>query len=99
MIATDVRTGKEGGVALDNDVASDEQRMRKVLPLLRSDQGQRSQVAGRCALCHPGVSGVEIGMAEISHLKLAIEATEMVQPPDDLLAKLNELANYDFNLS
>ncbi len=38
-------------------------------------------------------------MAEISHLKLAIEATEMGQPPDDLLAKLNELANYDFNLS
>jgi aryl-alcohol dehydrogenase-like predicted oxidoreductase len=99
VIATDVRTGKEGGVALDNDVASDEQRMRKVLPLLRSDHGERSQVAVRYALRNPGVSGVEIGMAEISHLKLAIEVTEMGQLPDDLLAKLDELADDDFNLS
>ena len=59
----------------------------------------RSTIAGRCALCNPGVSGVEIGMAEISHLKLAIEATEMGQLPDDLLEKLKELANDDFNLS
>ena len=34
VIATDTRTGKEGGVALDNDVAADEARMRAVLPLL-----------------------------------------------------------------
>ena len=38
-------------------------------------------------------------MVEISHLKLAIEATEMGQLPDDLLAKLGELADGDFNLS
>ena len=70
-----------------------------MLPLLRSDHGERSQVAVRYALRNPGVSGVEIGMAEISHLKLVIEATEMGQLPDYLLAKLDELADGDFNLS
>ena len=99
VIATDERTGKEGGVALDNDVDSDEQRMRNVLPLLKPEYGERSQVAVRYALRNPDVSGIEVGLAEISHLELAIEAAEMGQLPHDLLAKLDDLADNDFNLS
>lgn len=96
VIATDVRTGKEGGVVTDNDVAADEQRMRKVLPLLKPEYGTRSQVAFRYALRHPGVSGIEVGVAELEHLRLAIEAAEMGPLPDDLLAQLDALADSDF---
>jgi L-galactose dehydrogenase/L-glyceraldehyde 3-phosphate reductase len=99
VIATDVRTGKEGGVALDNDVASDEQRMKNILPLLNPEHGERSQVAVRYALRNPAVSGIEVGLAEIRHLKLAIEAAEMGQLPDDLLAKMDDLADDDFNFN
>jgi D-threo-aldose 1-dehydrogenase len=99
VIATDVRTGKEGGVALDNDVDSDEQRMRNVLPLLKPEHGERSQVAVRYALRNPDVSGIEVGLAEIRHLELAIDAADMGQLPDDLLAKLDNLADDDFNLN
>lgn len=99
VIATDVRTGKEGGVALDNDVASDEQRMKNVLRLLNPEHGERSQVAVRYALRNPGVSGIEVGMAEIRHLELAIEAAEMGPLSDDLLNKLDDLADNNFDLS
>ena len=96
VIATDTRTGKEGGVALDNDVAADEARMRAVLPLLESQHGARAQVAFRYALRHPGVSGIEVGVAELEHLRLAIEAAEMGPLPADLLDQLDELVERNF---
>lgn len=96
VIATDQRTGKEGGVVLDNDVAADEERMRKVLPLLRPEHGHRAQVAFRYALRHPGVSGIEVGVAEVDHLRLAIEAAEMGPLPQDLLSELDQLVDTDF---
>ncbi|MGH1489195.1 MAG: aldo/keto reductase [Acidimicrobiales bacterium] len=96
VIATDVRTGKEGGVVIDNDVAADEARMRKVLALLKPEHGERSQVAFRYALRHPGVSGIEVGTAELEHVRLAIEAAEMGPLPDDLLAELDALVDADF---
>lgn len=96
VIATDVRTGKEGGVVTDNDVVADEARMRKVLTLLKPEHGTRSQVAFRYALRHPGVSGIEVGVAELEHLQLAIEAAKMGPLPDDLLAQLDALADTDF---
>ena len=96
VIATDVRTGKEGGVILHNDVAADEARMRRVLPLLRPEHGQRAQVAVRYALRHPAVSGIEVGVAELEHLRLAIEAAEMGPLPDDLIDQLDRLADRDF---
>ena len=95
VIATDLRTGKEGGVVLDNDVAADEARMRKVLPLLKPEHGDRAQVAFRYALRHPGVSGIEVGVAELEHLKLAIEAAEMGPLPKDLLSQLDRLVDAD----
>ena len=60
--------GKEGTVAIDNDVASDVARMNKVIPLLQLECGERAQVAVRYALHNLGVSCVEVGMAEIQHL-------------------------------
>jgi D-threo-aldose 1-dehydrogenase len=96
VIATDVRTGKEGGVVIDNDVATDEARMRTVLALLKPEHGTRSQVAFRYALRHPGVSGIEVGVAELEHLQLAIEAAQMGPLPDGLLVQLDALADSDF---
>ncbi len=96
VIATDLRTGKEGGVALDNNVAADERRMTKVLSLLGPEHGTRSQVGIRYALRHPGVSGIVIGVAELDHLRLALEAVDRGPLPDDLLAILDHLADTDF---
>ena len=95
VIATDARTGKEGGVVLDNDVAADEARMQRVLPLVRPEHGHRAQVAFRYALRHPGVSGIEVGVAELEHLKLAIGAAEQGPLPDDLLSELDRLTDLD----
>ena len=97
VIATDVRTGKEGGVAIDNDVESDERRMDKVLPLLKPEFGERSQVSIRCALRNSGVFGVLVGVAEIEHLRLAIKAAEMGPLPESMRAELNRLADSDFS--
>ena len=96
VIATDTRTGREGGVVLDNDVAADERRMDAVLPLLKPEHGARSQVAIRYALRNPGVSGVLVGVAEIAHLRLALDAAAMGPLPDDLLADLYRLADSNF---
>jgi aryl-alcohol dehydrogenase-like predicted oxidoreductase len=98
VIATDVRTGKEGGVVLEGDVESDVQRMRSVLPLLKPEYGARAQVAVRYALRNPGVSGIEVGIAELDHLELAIGAAEMGPLPDDLLDQLDALADDNFGI-
>ncbi|MDP6758786.1 MAG: aldo/keto reductase [Chloroflexota bacterium] len=96
VIPTDIRTGREGGVVKDNDVAADERRMAAVLPLLKPEHGARAQVAIRYALRNSGVSGVLVGVAEIEHLSLALEAAEMGALPDDLSAKLDRLADANF---
>lgn len=98
IIATDQRTGREGGVVLDGDVASDSERMKAVLPLISPELGQRSQVAVRYALRNSGVSGVVVGLAELEHLRLALDAEEMGPLPEDVLTQLDELADADFNL-
>ena len=96
VIPTDIRTGREGGVVLDNDVAADERRMAAVLPLLKPEHGARAQVAIRYALRNPAASGILVGVAEIEHLSLALEAAEMGPLPDDLLQELDRLAEANF---
>jgi aryl-alcohol dehydrogenase-like predicted oxidoreductase len=72
--------------------------MNAVLPLLKSEHGARAQVAVRYALRNPGVSGIEVGIAELEHLELAIEAAEMGPLPDDLLDQLDALADDNFGI-
>ena len=38
-----------------------------------------------------------VGVAEIEHLRLAIEAAEMGRLPDDLLAVLDQMADSNFS--
>jgi aryl-alcohol dehydrogenase-like predicted oxidoreductase len=99
VIATDARTGFEGGVALNNEVAPDEERMRRVLPLLKPEHGTRAQVAVRYALRNKDVSGIEVGIAEVEHLRLALEAAEMGPLPDDLYSQLDALADDNFGMN
>ena len=73
--------------------------MNNVLTLLKPEHGKRAQVAVRYALRNSGVSGVEVGMAEIEHLELALEAAEMGPLPDDLLAELDALADANFGIN
>jgi L-galactose dehydrogenase/L-glyceraldehyde 3-phosphate reductase len=97
VIATDTRHGREGGIGLNpSNVTTDEERMRKVAALLKPEHGSRSQVAIRYALGHPGISGVVVGLAELEHLRLAIEAAEMGPLPVDLGAGLDQLVDTDF---
>ena len=98
IIATDARTGKEGGVVLQGDVAADEARMRAVVPFLTPDLGTRSQVAIRYALRNSGVSGVVVGLAELEHLRLSLEAAEMGPLPPAVLERLDELADSNFGI-
>lgn len=96
IIATDVRTGKEGGVIIGNSIDDDDMRMRAVIALLKPEHGERAQVALRYALRNQGVSGVVVGMARLEHLRLAIGAAEMGPLPSDLLNDLDELIDTDF---
>ena len=99
VIAIDVRTGKEGGVALANDVGSDVERMTNVLPLLKPEHRERAQVAVRYAMRNPDVSGIEVGMAELEHLEFWIGAAEMGPQPDGLLSEFDDLADANFGIS
>ena len=97
IIATDARHGREGGLGIKaSSVSDDEARMQKVVPLLKPEHGQRSQVAIRYSLGHPGISGVVVGLAELEHLRLAVEAAEMGPLPDDLRGQLDRLVDSDF---
>lgn len=51
----------------------------------------------RYALGHPSVAGVEVGLAELDHLALALGAAEMGPLPDDLVAELDDLVDRDFH--
>jgi len=65
--------------------------------LLRPEHGERAQVTVRYALGHPSVAGVEVGLAELDHLALALGAAEMGPLPDDLVAELDDLVDRDFH--
>ncbi|NQW16737.1 MAG: aldo/keto reductase [Chloroflexi bacterium] len=98
VIATDIRHGREGQIGLNASLSQDEQRMQRIAPLLRDEHGSRSQVAVRYALANPGISGVLVGIAELEHLQLALDASEMGPLPDDLMSALNSEIESDFHL-
>ena len=53
--------------------------------------GTRAQTALRFALANPDVSGVMVGLAELSHLDEGLEAAEMGPLPAAALAELRTL--------
>ena len=52
------------------------------------DEGSRAQASARFGLAHPGISGVVLGLAELSHLEEALAAAAMGPLPEDGIAGL-----------
>ena len=69
--------GREAPITKNADVAVEHARAEKLLAALPDGQGSRAQAAVRFGLAHPGVSGVVLGLAELSHLEEALAAAEM----------------------
>jgi len=101
VIATDVRNGREEMAApvrlsAPGGVAADEARARVVVDAIGDRYGTRAQLAIRYALANPNVSGVLVGMAELSHLDEALAAVEMGPLPQEGLDAIHELVDSGF---
>ena len=101
VIATDVRHGREAAAApvrlsAPGGVAADEARTKVVVDAVGDRYGTRAQLAIRYALANPNVSGVLVGMAELSHLDEALTAAEMGPLPQEGLDAIHELVDSGF---
>lgn len=83
--------GREAPITKNADVAMEHARAERLLAALPAGQGSRAQAAVRFGLAHPGVSGVVLGLAELSHLDEALEAAAMGPMADDVIAGLSPL--------
>jgi len=97
VIATDVRTGRE--VAMyrrGSDISAEQARARKVIAALRDWRGTRAQAAIRFALDNPDVSGILVGLAQLSHLDEALCTLELDPISQSDRERLNRLYSSDF---
>lgn len=83
--------GREAQITRNADVALEYARAESLLAALPEGQGSRAQAALRFGLAHPGVSGVVLGLAELSHLEEALEAAAMGPMGDDVIASLKPI--------
>ena len=88
--------GREMPITKNSDVATEQDRAEKVFAVLGPDHGTRAQASVRFGLAHPGVSGVVLGLAELSHLEEALAAAAMGPLPDDAIAALQPVWDSDF---
>ncbi|MBL6953175.1 MAG: aldo/keto reductase [Alphaproteobacteria bacterium] len=88
--------GREMPITRNSDVAMEQRRAEKLFAVLAPDQGSRAQAAVRFGLAHPGVSGVVLGLAELSHLEAALGAAAMGPLSDDVIAGLQPVWDSDF---
>ena len=78
VLATDVRTGREVPMYRQgSEIAAEETRANRVISALRDWPGTRAQAAIRFALDNAHVSGVLVGLAQLSHLDEALATVEM----------------------
>lgn len=85
------RHGREIPVTAAADDRAEEARARLVWEALDSAQGTPAQQAVRFGLAEPRISTVVVGLAEIEHLRLAVEAANMGPLPVAELAKLSDV--------
>jgi L-galactose dehydrogenase/L-glyceraldehyde 3-phosphate reductase len=88
--------GREWPITRNSDIATEQARAEKLFAAMAPDQGSRAQAAVRFGLAHPGVSGVVLGLAELSHLEEALAAAAMGPLPDDVIAGLQPVWDGDF---
>ena len=99
VIATDRRHGREGAIVPGTEVSSDEERTAAVFAELGDRYGTRAQTAMRYALSNAHVSGVLVGIAEVDQIDEALTAIELGPLPDEALAQLEHLYEFDFGLN
>jgi aryl-alcohol dehydrogenase-like predicted oxidoreductase len=64
------------------------QGRKNLFGAMAPDEGSRAQASARFGLAHPGISGVVLGLAELSHLEEALAAAAMGPLPEDGIAGL-----------
>ncbi len=95
-LVSPVPHGREAPITRNSDLAIEHARTEKLFAALGPDQGSRAQAAVRFGLAHPGISGVVLGLAELSHLEEALAAAAMGPLPDDVIARLQPVWDGDF---
>ena len=90
-LASDQRHGREIPVTVRGDDAAEEARAKVVWDALDETDGTHAQAAIRYGLACPGLSTIVVGLGELEHLRLAIEAEDMGALPEERLAALDEV--------
>jgi D-threo-aldose 1-dehydrogenase len=88
--------GREWPITRNSEIATEQRRAEKLFAAMAPGQGSRAQAAVRFGLAHPGVSGVVLGLAELSHLEEALKAADMGPLSDDVIAGLEPVWDSDF---
>jgi L-galactose dehydrogenase/L-glyceraldehyde 3-phosphate reductase len=88
--------GREWPITHNSEVPLEHTRAETLLAALPPGQGGRAQAAVRFGLAHPGVSGVVLGLAELSHLEDALAAAALGPMTDDVIAGLLPVWESDF---
>lgn len=90
-LASAERHGREIPVTLSTEDAAEEARARAVWKYLAAADGLPAQQAVRFGLAEERVSTVVVGLGELEHLRLAIEAARMGPLPAATLDALGEV--------
>jgi L-galactose dehydrogenase/L-glyceraldehyde 3-phosphate reductase len=96
ILASRVRHGREIPVTRNSDYDSELKRADMVREVLAEMDGSDAQKALRFVLDQDAIHGAVIGLAELSHLKEAIEATQMSPLSNSVTEALQALWNRNY---
>ena len=91
VIATDVRTGREGPLTRGDTVESEAVKARAIFEQIGLKYGTRAQTAIRFALVELRLSCVIFGLAELDHLEQALAAEEMGPLPVEAIEQIQAI--------
>lgn len=89
VIATSNRTGRERPLTPGDTVESETGKAAAIFATLGNDYGTPAQTAIRFGLAQDKLACIIFGLAELDHLREAIEAQEMGPLPAEALDKIN----------
>lgn len=90
-LASPKRHGREAPITENADVATELARAERLLAALPGGSVTPAQSAVRFGLAHSGISGIVLGLAELSHLEEALGAAAMGPMPDDIIDSLQPI--------
>ena len=88
-LASDIRHGREIPITEAADDLAEEARARLVWERLEPSDGTPAQAALRFGLACHELSTIVVGLGEIEHLRLAIEAAEAGAMPAERIAAIS----------